>query len=132
MSPAQARALPMYLPLFTLYFVIALRVLHSHPLLRGDRRALEYLANTAALAGGLLVYVIFQYGWLFTTHHLLSFFMNDPLRTIISIGFVPLLSSVAIVSTFIFRRTNSYLPGALICALVVTWYVVAGQATHAA
>ncbi|MFL6600129.1 MAG: alpha/beta hydrolase family protein [Steroidobacteraceae bacterium] len=131
MSPAQVRAFLMYLPLFTLYFVVVLRVLHNRPFARSDRRAVEYLANIAALAGGLLVFVIFQYGWLFTNHHLLSFFMNDPLRTIISIGFVPLLSSVAIVSTFVFRRTNSYLPGALICALVVTWYVVAGQATHA-
>jgi hypothetical protein len=39
---------------------------------------------------------------------------------------------VATVSTFAYRRTNSYLPGAFTCALFVTWYVVAGQATHVA
>jgi hypothetical protein len=43
-----------------------------------------------------------------------------------------LLAFVAIVATFTIRRTGSSLPGALICALVVTWYIVAGQATQAA
>jgi hypothetical protein len=40
------------------------------------------------------------------------------------------MSIVAIIATFTYRRTNSYLPGAFICALFVTWYIVAGQATH--
>jgi hypothetical protein len=60
----------------------------------------------------------------------LTFYANDTLRTIISIQFLPLMTIVAIVSTFTFRRTNSYLTGALLCGLFVTWYVVAGQATQ--
>ena len=56
--------------------------------------------------------------------------MNDALRVIVAINFIPLLSIVAIISTFVFRRTNSYLPGALISALLVAWYAVVGQATQ--
>jgi hypothetical protein len=55
-----------------------------------------------------------------------------PLSTIVAIQFVPLLAIAAIIATFTWRRTRSSLPGALICGLLVTWYVVAGTATQAA
>ena len=42
------------------------------------------------------------------------------------------LAIVAIIATFTWRRTGSSLPGALICGVFVTWYVVAGTATQAA
>jgi chorismate mutase len=35
-----------------------------------------------------------------------------------------------IIATFTWRRTGSAVPGALICGLLVTWYVVAGTATQ--
>jgi hypothetical protein len=53
------------------------------------------------------------------------------LYTILSVQFVPLLAIMALIGTFTWRRTNSYLPGAFICALFVTWYIVAGQAIQA-
>ena len=55
-----------------------------------------------------------------------------PLSTIVAIQFVPLLAICAVIATFTWRRTGSSLPGALICGLFVTWYVVAGTATQAA
>jgi hypothetical protein len=55
-----------------------------------------------------------------------------PLNTIVAIQFVPLMAIVAVIATFTWRRTGSSLPGALICSLLVTWYVVAGTATQAA
>jgi len=42
-----------------------------------------------------------------------------------------LLAICAVDAAFTWRRTGSGLPGALICGLFVTWYVVAGTA-HAA
>jgi hypothetical protein len=56
--------------------------------------------------------------------------MNEPLNTVIAMQFLPLLSIVAFLSTYAWRRTGSYLPGAFINALFVTWYIVAGQATQ--
>ena len=55
-----------------------------------------------------------------------------PLSTIIAIEVVPLLAIAAVIATFTWRRTGSSLPGALICGIFVTWYVVAGTATQAA
>jgi hypothetical protein len=77
------------------------------------------------------VLLLAQYARLFTDGQLFAVFMNDPLRTIIAINFVPLMAIVGVVSTFVYRRTASALPGALLSAGLVTWYVVVGQATQA-
>ncbi len=132
MSLDQARVFLVYIVPFTLYFVLALRALHSRLSVRSDTVAAQYFSNMAALTAGVVVFLAVEYGSLITTHHLQVLFFNDPLRVIISINFVPLLSTVAIIATFTYRRTNSYLPGAFICALVVTWYVIVGQATQVA
>jgi hypothetical protein len=55
-----------------------------------------------------------------------------PLSTIIAIQFIPLLVIIGVISTFTWRRTGTSLPGALICGLLITWYIVAGMATQAA
>ncbi len=69
-----------------------------------------------------------QYASLFATGLLLT--PAEPLNTIVAIQFVPLLAIVGLIAAFTYRRTNSYVPGAVICALFITWYIVAGTATH--
>jgi pimeloyl-ACP methyl ester carboxylesterase len=130
LSPWQARAFLAYLLPFSLSFVLLLRALYTNPLVRTGRAATQYLVSVAALVSGFLLFLLVEYGVLFATDRLPTLFALDALRVIISIQFVPLLGVVALVSTFTFRRTNTYLPGALICALLVTWYVTAGQATQ--
>jgi hypothetical protein len=132
MSRPQAIAFLAYLPPFTIFFLVTLRALHGAITRATSGPGTQYLINIAALAGGFAVFVAIQYGLLFTTGSMQTFFASDILRTIIAIQFVPLMSIVAVIATFTYRRTNSYLPGAFICALFVTWYVVAGQATHIA
>ncbi|HJV69645.1 alpha/beta hydrolase family protein [Ideonella sp.] len=131
MSRWQAGAFPVYLVAFAVYFVITLRVLHAiiTPAVAGA--AGQYLAAFAALGGGFVAFLCLQYGLMLSTHRMLEFHMFDALRTIISINFVPLLAFVAAVSTFAWRRTGNYLPGALVSAAFVAWYVVVGQATQA-
>lgn len=130
MSLNQTKAFLVYLVPFTIYFVVALRALHSALPVRTDSRARAYLVNVVALASGVLLFLAFEYGSMLGTHRLPSWFMNDALRVIIAINFVPLLSIVAILSTFAFHRTNSYLPGAFMSGLLVAWYAVVGQATQ--
>ena len=108
-----------YLAPFTIFFLLALRGLHAAITRRTARPANQYLINVAALAGGFAAFVAIQYGLLFATGSVQTFFDSDVLRTIIAIQFVPLMSIVAVIATFTYRRTNSYLPGALICALFV-------------
>jgi pimeloyl-ACP methyl ester carboxylesterase len=132
MSPKQFLYFLVYLIPFTIFFVVALRALHgTFP--RGGGRAGHYLVNVVALAGGFALLLLVQYAALFINGTLINP-TNDTfvvLNTIIAIQFLPLLIIVAIIGTFTYRRTNSYLAGAFICGLFVTWYIVAGQATQA-
>jgi hypothetical protein len=120
-----------YLVPFSFFFAVVLRSLHAQLTLTGDSALKQYSSSVAALGGGFVVLLLVQYARLFIDGQLFTFFMNDPLRTIIAINFVPLMGIVGVVSTFLYRRTGSALPGALLCAGVVTWYVVVGQATQA-
>ncbi len=133
MSPKQFLYFLVYLVPFTIFFVVALRSLHGSLSIAGDRRTAHYLVNIVALAGGFALLLVVQYAALFINGRLLNP-TNDTfvvLNTIIAIQFLPLLAIVAIIGTFTYRRTGSSLPGALICGLFVTWYIVAGQATQA-
>jgi pimeloyl-ACP methyl ester carboxylesterase len=124
-----------YLVPFTAFFVIALHVLHRNFSTMAAPRAALYLTNILALTLGFIVLVGGQYAILWLTGTLFNPLPDPgfvPLSTIVAIQFVPLLAICAVISTFTWRRTGSSLPGALICSLFVTWYVVAGTATQAA
>ena len=124
-----------YLLPITAFFVIALHVLHRNFSSLGAARGGLYLTNILAMTLGFIVLVGAQYLTLWMTGKLFNPIPDPgfvPLSTIVAIQFVPLLAIVAIIATFTWRRTGSSLPGALICGLFVTWYVVAGTATQAA
>jgi hypothetical protein len=131
LPPGQAGAFLAYLLPFTVFFLVILRSLHANLAVAGDSPARQYGVNLIALAGGFVLFLVVQYGLLFGTGQMTSFFMNDALRTVIAINFVPLMAMVAIVATFAWRRTGSHVAGAVLCAMLVAWYVVAGQATQA-
>jgi hypothetical protein len=116
-----------YLAPFTLFLLVAFRGLAAL-MVRGDGAAAQYLTAVVALPLGFLVLTGAQYAWLFATGALP--FSFEALNAIVAIQFVPLLAVLGVISTFTWRRTNSHLPGALTAALFVTWYMVAGTATH--
>jgi pimeloyl-ACP methyl ester carboxylesterase len=135
MSAKQFLIFLIYLVPFTAFFVIALHVLHRNFSTMGAPRRALYLTNILALTLGFIVLLVLQYGTLFLSGKLFNPLPDPgfvPLSTIIAIQFVPLLAICAIIATFTWRRTGSSLPGALICGLFVTWYIVAGTATQAA
>ena len=134
MSGKQFLIFLIYLLPITAFFVIALHVLHRNFSTMAAGGAL-YLSNILALTLGFIMLLALQYGTLYLTGKLFNPLPDPgfvPLATIVAIQFVPLLAIVAIIATFTWRRTGSSLPGALICGLFVTWYVVAGTATQAA
>jgi len=129
MSSLQFKYFFVYLLPFTAFFLVALRALHAGLAVKGDSAAKHYLSNVAALGLGFFIFLAVEYLPLFVNGQLLT--ASEPLNTIVAIQFFPLLAIVALIATFTYRRTNSYLPGAFISALFVTWYIVAGQATQA-
>jgi pimeloyl-ACP methyl ester carboxylesterase len=135
MSTKQLLIFPIYLAPLTAFFVIALHVLHRNFSTMGTGRGALYLTNILAMTLGFIVLLGLQYGMLWLTGKLFNPLPDPgfvPLSTIVAIQFVPLLAIAAVIATFTWRRTGSSLPGALICGLFVTWYVVAGTATQAA
>jgi pimeloyl-ACP methyl ester carboxylesterase len=135
MSARQFLIFLIYLVPFTAFFVVALHLLHRNFSTMGIGRGALYLTNILALTLGFIVLLVLQYGTLWLTGKLFNPLPDPgfvPLSTIVAIQFVPLLAICAVIATFTWRRTGSSLPGALICGLFVTWYVVAGTATQAA
>ena len=135
MSGKQWLIFLIYLVPFTAFFVVALHVLHRNFSTMAAPRTALYLTNILALTLGFIVLLVLQYGTLWLTGKLFNPLPDPgfvPLSTIVAIQFVPLLAIAAVIATFTWRRTGSSLPGALICGIVVTWYVVAGTATQAA
>ncbi|MEM7328014.1 MAG: alpha/beta fold hydrolase [Pseudomonadota bacterium] len=128
LSIAQAKIALVYLPFFGAYFFLAARALHLGADVASDTAWKNYLSNTVILAGGFFGCLVLQYAILFMTGTL--GFSLLPLETIIMHQFVPLMVFIALVGTFTYRRTGSILPGVFINTLIVTWYVVAGQATQ--
>ena len=135
MSAKQFLIFLVYIMPFTAFFVIALHVLHRNFSTMAAPRGALYLTNILALTLGFIVLVGLQYALLWLGGKLFNPLPDPgfvPLSTIVAIQFVPLLAICAVIATFTWRRTGSSLPGALICGLFVTWYVVAGTATQAA
>lgn len=120
----------------TAFFVISLSLMHRNFSSMAASRSAVYLTNLCALAGSFIILLGVQYGALWAGGQLLdpapAVITGVPLNTIVVIQFLPVLAIVAIIATFTWRRTGSSLPGALICAGWVTWYMVAGTATQAA
>jgi pimeloyl-ACP methyl ester carboxylesterase len=131
LKPLDGRHAIMALPyalLWAAFFLIALRALAANLALKGEGFLAHLGTWKVAMSLGFVVLLVWQYATLFSTG--LLAIPSEPLNTIIAIQFVPLLAMVGAIAAFTYRRTNSYVPGALICALVLTWYVTAGTATH--
>ena len=127
LTRAQFLTALVYLIPFTLFVLGAFRGL-ERLMLRGDGAVAQYLTAAIALPLGFLVLTGAQYVWLFATGELPL--ASEALNAIVAIQFVPLLAVLGVISTFTWRRTGGYLPGALVAALFVAWYMVAGTATQ--
>ena len=142
LTPAQALHAAAYLPLFFVFFWVTLRALHANLAVAGDGWIAQYATGKMALAAGFVALLILQYGALFATGHLLvpaggpaaaiMGAQSMALNTIIAIQFYPLMATIGVVAVFCWRRTGTALPGAALCSLLVTWYIVAGTATQLA
>jgi pimeloyl-ACP methyl ester carboxylesterase len=131
LKPLDARhavmAIP-YLVLWAVFFLVALRALAANLAVKGEGYWMQLSLWKIAMALGFAVLLVVEYAVLFQTGFLAT--PKEPLNVIVAIQFVPLLATVGVIAALTYRRTNSYVPGALICALLLSWYVTAGTATH--
>lgn len=133
-SMAQFKAFLIYLLPFTAFFVVSLHMLHRNFSAPGTSVLRQYVTAILALVLGFAILEAIQYGHLWLTGQLINPIAYNPalvpLSTIIGLNFLPVFTAVGVISTFTWRRTGSSLPGALICSLLVTWYLTVGTATH--
>jgi pimeloyl-ACP methyl ester carboxylesterase len=131
MSSLQFRIFLGYLPMFFLFFLMLGVALHGQLRLMDNGNDVPMwramLANVGLLVLGIIILLLIQYLPLMAGSPLP---LGEPLLTIVAYQFVGLLTIVGIFSTFFFRRTGNVWAGAFICAMLITWIIVAGQATH--
>jgi len=125
LSRAQLLPFFVYVIPFTVFVGVTFRALGI--ILPPDRGSVgRYLSAIGALSLGFLILTGGQYALLFATGALPLPF--EALNVIVAIQFVPLLAGLACLAVYCDRRTSSFLPGAIIGGLFVTWYIVAGTA----
>ncbi len=121
-----------YLPFFGFFFLMLSTVLAGQ-LRRVDaegkpislRNAL--LINVALLIVGFVVLLLIQYVPLLTGG---TMPLAEPLLSILAFQFVPLMAIAALLLTYFLYKTGRIYTGAFLVALLISWYIIAGQAIH--
>jgi pimeloyl-ACP methyl ester carboxylesterase len=116
----------LYLPLFAVFFLLSFRAFVTGLPVKGEGEATALAVGGLAMAIGFAAMLAAQYVSMALTGLLLT--PDEPLNTIIAFQFAPLLFVIGVICAFTYRRTGDYVPGAFVCALFVTWYIVAGTA----
>ncbi|NNF11771.1 MAG: alpha/beta fold hydrolase [Gemmatimonadetes bacterium] len=127
MAPHHVRAALVYIVPFTLFFLVYGIVLFGQ--LRRDlstgREAVLVVGLSVAGFAGLIA---FQYIPLFLGGTLAI--ASEALWSIIALQFLPIMTIVGLLTALYQRWTGSIWVGAFLSGLLVTWIVVASQATH--
>ncbi len=120
-----------YLIPFAVFFLVIALILHGQ-LRRGKKGDLkmwqEMLVNILLWITGYIIFLAFQYAPLFAGGGLAI--PDAALFFIVMFQFFPLFIMGALVSTYFYRKTGHIYTGAFLNALLIVWFVVAGQATH--
>ncbi|MBN2470509.1 MAG: alpha/beta hydrolase, partial [Anaerolineae bacterium] len=121
-----------YLPFFGFFFLILstgltaqLRRVDAAGNPIGVGRAM--LINVVLLVIGFVGLLLIQYIPLLTGSVMP---LAEPLLTIVAFQFIPIMAIVALILTYFAHKTGRVWVGAFLCAMLVTWYIVAGQAIH--
>ncbi len=131
MTALQFRIFLCYLIPFAFYFLVISMILHGE-LRRGRTGEIrlwqEMLINIFLMITGYILFEAVAYGPLFAGGTLAS--LVPSLWYIVMFQFFPIFAIAALIMTYYFRKTGHVYAGAFMCAILVTWIVVAGQATH--
>jgi hypothetical protein len=131
MTLLQFRICLSYVIPFAVYFLIIGLILHGE--LRCGKAGeiklwKEMLINIFLLITGYIIFEAVGYWPLFAGGTLAI--PAASLWYIVMFQFFPIFAIAAMISTYFYRKTGHIYTGAFLNALLVTWIVVAGQATH--
>ncbi|WP_047985846.1 alpha/beta hydrolase family protein [Ornithinibacillus californiensis] len=121
-------ALLKYAPLFFIYyFVIGISV-NANTTGEKFNGFKGYVASILHFVGGLILYLAFHYGLLFTTG--VAGYPSESLSSIIVIGLVPVLAIAAIFNRFLFMKTGNVYTAAFLNTILMTLITVANTAIY--
>ncbi len=127
MSPLHLRMALVYLLPFVLFFGAYGAVISGQ--LRRDGSTTGTVLRAVALSTlGFAALIAWQYTPLFMGGTLAS--PTESLWSIIAFQFLPIMTIVGAVTAYFHERTGHIYLGAFLSAMLVTWIVVASQATH--
>ena len=119
---------------FMLFFIAIGVVLHGQlrPTRKGNELSLgsEMAINVALMVLGFVGLLLYQYIPLLTGGTLAI--RAEILFTILAIQILPIMTIVALAYTYFYRKTGHIYAGAFLCAMLVTWILVASQVTNIA
>jgi hypothetical protein len=135
MSPLQFQIYLAYLIPFIIFFAISGMALAGQMRLLGKDGEVPLwkaiLVNVALMILGFVIFLLWEYIPLYgggvQTDTLNA---NGPLYVIVAYQFIPMLGIAGAISTYYFRKTGHIYVGAFLNAMIVTWMIVAGTATH--
>lgn len=122
-------ALLKYAPLFfVFYFIVGLSINSNTADERFDGIK-GYLVSIFMFVGGLIFYLIYQYGSLFVMGQ--AAFPSEALSSIVVIGLVPVLIIAAIFNRYFYRLTGNVYLGTFINVFLMTLVLLANTALYA-
>jgi len=132
MSTIHLRSFVSYLIPFMLFFIAIGTVLHGQlrPTSKGNElgQGSEMAINVALLVLGFVGLLLYQYIPLLMGGTLTL--RNEILFSILAIQILPIMTIVALAYTYFYRKTGHIYVGAFLCAILVTWILVASQVTN--
>ncbi|MHA6258575.1 alpha/beta fold hydrolase [Sporosarcina sp. CAU 1771] len=121
-------ALLKYAPLFFIYYFIVGMSVNMNT--TGEKYAgiKGYVISILHFVGGLVLYLIYQYGLLFITGT--AGYPGESLSSIIVIGLVPILVIAAIFNRYLYNKTGNMYVGAFTNTIVMTMITIANTTLH--
>lgn len=121
-------ALLKYVPLFFIYYFIVGVSVNMNTAGEKFNGFKGYIAAILHFVGGLILYLAYHYGLLFTTG--VGGYPSESLSSIIVIGLVPILMVAAVFNLFLFRKTGNVYTAAFLNTILMTMITIANTVLY--
>jgi len=123
-----------YILPFLFYFIVLGIVLHGQMRLGKPDAPIgmgkETIINILLLIVGYFIFLAYHYIPLFAGGTLGFTARSAALFGIVMFQYIPIFAIVGWVTTYFYRKTGHIYVGAFLCAMLITWIIVSGQAIH--
>lgn len=117
-----------YIPFFFIYYFVASAAAVSNTSSEKLQGFWGYVLASLTNMGGILVWLILQYGMLFSKG--VAFYPNEALSGIILIALVPTLAMASCFSKYLYKKTGNIWTAAFLNAILITIMSVANTTVY--